>query len=314
MPTFNVSLRRTAPCLTVGIGSLLLFSFLWLLAAPLPVSGAGFNRPTERHATAQSLHPLAALHQLVAHEVVTPAVHLSVTPPRPTRNEAIILSAGGIWRDACVPVYKTHEVTANRIRVNAIIPVGIPCGQALTPWALSIWLDPLPVGPYAVDLLIVGEDGTESFTYTTTFTVTLTHSTRFITSAGGIMTHHDSGQHATLVVAPGSVMTATLFTMSYEPAPTTPNPLLPIGHVVALTATPTSLTNPLTLTLRYSDTLRGPVMADTVQLYRLQGSQWVTDGITITARLSDGITAQITQLSRYGLLGQTNRFYLPIVR
>lgn len=314
MSTSNVSLRRTAPCLTVGIGCLLLFSFLWLLAAPLPVSGAGFNSPTERHATAQSLRRLAAPHQLVAQQVVTPTVQLTVTPPRPTQSEALIIRAGGIWPNGCVPVYKTHQITVNRIKINAVAPVGIPCGQVVTPWSLSIWLDPLPAGTYAVDFLIANENGAERFTYTTNFTVTLAHNTRLITSTGGTLTHLDRGQHATLMVAPGGVVTATLFTMSYEIAPATPTLLLPIGHAVALTATPALLTKPLTLTLRYSDVLRGPVMADTIQLYRLQSGQWVTDGITITARLTDGLTAQITPLSRYGLLGQTNRFYLPILR
>ena len=213
---------------------------------------------------------------------MTPVVRLTVTPPRPTLTEAIILRAGGIWPDTCVPVYKTHQGMANRIKINAVVPVSIPCGQAETPWALSIWLDPLPAGAYAVDFLIVAEDGAERFTYTTTFTVTPAHNTSLITSAGGALTYHDHGQQATLAVAPGGVVTSTLFTINYEAAPATTNPLLPIGHTVALTAMPTSLTKPLTLTLRYSDTLRGPVIADTIQLYRLQSGQWVTDGITIT--------------------------------
>jgi hypothetical protein len=314
MATNNSSLQRTALCLTVGMGSLLFLLLLWLLGAPVLVSGAALSNSTANHVTLQQARPLAALTQLDARPALTPAVHLSVTPPGPTRNEAIILSAGGIWSDACIPVYKTHQVTTNHIKINAVAPVGIPCGQVPTPWTLSIWLDPLPAGPYTVDFLIVDENGAERFTYATTFTVTHAQNIQLITSAGGSMTHQDSGQHATLVVAPGGVVTATLFTMSYEPAPPTTGPLLPIGPVVALTATPTILTKPLTLTLRYSDTLRGPVMADTLHLYRLQSGQWVTDGITITARLTDGLTAQITQLSRYGLLGQTNRFYLPIVR
>ncbi|MCE7985104.1 MAG: hypothetical protein DYG89_28360 [Caldilinea sp. CFX5] len=300
--------------MAVGTASLTLLALLLILANPAPVSGSGLSRPTERHAAAQSPRPLAAPHQLVARQVVTPVVRLTVTPPRPTLTEAIIISAGGIWRDACVPIYKTHQVTANRIKINAIIPLSIPCGQALTPWTLALWLDPLPAGAYTVDLLLISEDGRESFTYTTTFTVILTSGTRLITSAGGALAQYERDQRATVVVPPGGVVTATLFTMSYQPAPTTTDPLLPIGHVVALTATPTSLTKPLTLTLRYSDTLRGPVIADTVQLYRLQSGQWVTDGITITARLTDGLTAQITQLSRYGLLGRTNRLYFPVGR
>lgn len=314
MSTSKVSLRRTAPYLTVGIGCLLLLSCLWLLGAPLPVSGAGLSHPTEGHVVAQSWRRLAAPRQLVAQQVVTPVVRLTVTPLMPTQNEAIIIGAGGIWPNGCVPVYKTHQITANRIKINAVAPVGIPCGQVETPWALSIWFDPLLAGPYAVDLFIVDEDGAERFTYTTTFTVALADNTQLITSTGGTLAHHDSGQRATLVVAPGGVVTPALFTMSYERAPATTNPLLPIGYVVALTATPTSLTKPLTLTLRYSDTLRGPVMADTVQLYRLQSGQWVTDGITVTARLTDGLTAQITELSRYGLLGRTNRIYFPLAR
>lgn len=282
------------------MGGLTFLFFLWLLGAPLPVSGVGLSRPTERHA--------------VARQVLTPTVRLTVTPPRPTLNEAIIIGTDGIWSDACVPVYKTHQITANRVQINAVRPVNIICGQIPTPWSLSIWFDPLPAGTYAVDLLIANEDGTGSFTYTTTFTVTLTSNTRLITSAGGALTQQDRGQRATLVVAPGGVVTSTLFTLSYQPAPTTTDPLLPIGHVVALRATPTGLRKPLTLTLHYSDTLRGPVIADTIQLYRLQSGQWVTDGITITARLTDGLIAQITELSAYRLLGRTNRLYVSHVQ
>lgn len=314
MLTTTVSVQRTALCLTVGMGSLLLLFLLLLLGLPAPVSGSGLSHLTARQATAQQSYRVAAPSQMVARQAITSTVQLTVTPPKPTLTEAIIIGAGGLWRDGCVPVYKTHQVTANRITINAVTPVSVICGQVVTPWSLSIWLDPLPAGIYAVELLIVSEDATESFTYTTTFTVALTHSTRFITSAGGVLSQHDGDQRATLVVPPGSVLTSTLFTLSYEPAPITTDPFLPIGHSVALTATPTSLTKPLTLTWRYSDTLRGPVIADTVQLYRLQGGQWVTDGLTITARLPDGVTAQITQLARYGLLGRTNRLYFPLAR
>ena len=314
MSTCNVSLRRTALYLPVGMGGLTFLFFLWLLGAPVPVSGSDLSSPTASYTTAQHAHPLAVPNPMGARQAVTPAVQLTVTPPIPTLAQAITISAGDIWPDGCVPVYKSHQVTANHIKIDATTPVGEPCGQVVTPWALSVVLDPLPTGIYTVDLLIVGDDGTEGLTYTTTFTVTLTPSTQVITSTGGALVHHDRGQRATLVVAPGSVVTSTRFTMRYQPAPITTGPLLPIGHVVALTATPTSLTKPFTLTLRYSDTVRGPVIADTVQLYRLQSGQWVTAGITITARLTDGLTAQITQLSLYGLLGRSNRLYWPIAR
>lgn len=76
----------------------------------------------------------------------------------------------------------------------------------------------------------------------------------------------------------------------------------------------TTFTLPFTLTMRYSDTVRGAVIPGTTNLYRWQEGQWVTDGITVTATLTDGVTAQITQLALYALLGQTNRFYLPILR
>jgi hypothetical protein len=55
------------------------------------------------------------------------------------------------------------------------------------------------------------------------------------------------------------------------------------------------------------------VIAGTARLYRLDAGTWVTDGITITERSARHILAWIDRPGLYGILGQTNRTYLPLV-
>ena len=57
----------------------------------------------------------------------------------------------------------------------------------------------------------------------------------------------------------------------------------------------------------------GGVIAGTENLYRLDANAWITDSITITEHSSGHILAWIDQPGLYGILGQTNRTYLPLV-
>jgi formylglycine-generating enzyme required for sulfatase activity len=55
------------------------------------------------------------------------------------------------------------------------------------------------------------------------------------------------------------------------------------------------------------------VDVETLRLYRLGPSGWTTDDITITERAAGYIRAQVRQVGIYGLLGETQRLYLPLI-
>ena len=56
----------------------------------------------------------------------------------------------------------------------------------------------------------------------------------------------------------------------------------------------------------------GAVVRNTIDLYRITASGWVTDGITKVAELPGFLVADVTSTGVYGLLGATHRTYLPI--
>lgn len=72
-------------------------------------------------------------------------------------------------------------------------------------------------------------------------------------------------------------------------------------------------TNPLMLTIWFSENIRGPIIPNTETLYRWQNGLWVMDGITLTGRWSNGFSTQIEHLSLFGVLGETYKVYLPII-
>jgi len=72
-----------------------------------------------------------------------------------------------------------------------------------------------------------------------------------------------------------------------------------------------SFQTPVQVTLGYPG--RGPIISDSLGFYRLEASNWVTEGITLTRLTSEDVLAQIDRAGVYGLLGNTNRCYLPLV-
>jgi hypothetical protein len=57
----------------------------------------------------------------------------------------------------------------------------------------------------------------------------------------------------------------------------------------------------------------GPIISGSLGFYRLEASNWVTEGITLTRLTSEDVLAQIDRAGAYGLLGHTNRYYLPLI-
>lgn len=306
-------LRQPLRCLTASAVSLLLLLTLMILVEGNWGHALGALVKSVLAAGEQQTPPIFDPAQATIPPPFLP-VQLEAIPALPANNSPITIRAFGMWHDACVPRYQTHQIIGNVITIAAVAnPPMVVCGQVITPWSFSVAIDPLSAGNYRVDLLIT-RSGVAARYQSIALTVTSPPAAQLITATGGEVTHHDNGQRTTLVVPSGAVTTPNVFAISYQPAPTITTSLHPVGHFVAITAAPANFAKPFTLTLRYSDTVRGPTIPGTATLYRLSSGQWVTDGITVTTQLTDGLTAQISQLSLYGLLGQTNRFYLPILR
>lgn len=99
--------------------------------------------------------------------------------------------------------------------------------------------------------------------------------------------------------------------MRRKAPPDTNSALLGMDHFFDLEGIQTVFALPVTVTVVYSD--RGSIIAGTEDLFWWQEGQWVTGGLTLTERRSDDLTSQTMHLSLFGVLGETNRFYLRVV-
>jgi hypothetical protein len=129
---------------------------------------------------------------------------------------------------------------------------------------------------------------------------------------GGTLTYEYPNHATTLEVPPGALSAPTVFTISYHLPPTATGELRGMDHYFQLESEQTSFDPPLTLTVSYSEEVRGPIIPGTESLYRWQDSMWVTEGITLADRWAAGFSAQVDHLSLFGVLGNTNRMYLPL--
>ena len=117
--------------------------------------------------------------------------------------------------------------------------------------------------------------------------------------------------HLTLLKVPATGVSApTAFTLTHESRPDAQGDLQGLNHFFRIEADG-PVTPPLQVALGFNET-RG-VIADTIELYRLSGTLWLTEGITVTERYRDYLEAYVESLGIYGLLGRTNRLYLPLV-
>jgi formylglycine-generating enzyme required for sulfatase activity len=117
--------------------------------------------------------------------------------------------------------------------------------------------------------------------------------------------------HLTEVNIPAGAVTATTnFTISYNQRPNRQQGLLGIDHFFSVNAD-MGFQPPLSIVLGYPEHL--PLISNSIGLYRLQVSQWVTGGITVTLVTTGTLWAQIDRPGAFGLLGRTNRLYLPLV-
>jgi len=73
---------------------------------------------------------------------------------------------------------------------------------------------------------------------------------------------------------------------------------------------PPHFPQPLRLTLGFHDSA---VIPETVQLYRLTEQGWITDGISMSLQGKGYAVADVLWTGVYGLMGQSNLVYLPVV-
>ena len=170
-----------------------------------------------------------------------------------------------------------------------------------------------PVTSTPIPTITTTPAGTPSPTHTPTATPTPQSVSVRITSQGGSLTHTYAGHRTTLEVPPNAVSAPSQFRISYHTPPAMSGRLIGMDHFFDVEASQNTFNLPLTLTIRYSETVRGPMMAGTEQLYGWQEGQWVTDGMTLTDRLSNQLTIQVDHLSVFGVLGETNPLYLPLI-
>lgn len=81
-----------------------------------------------------------------------PPPNCEITPEAPTFMDPVTIMLSGIWPNSCKPQGAAAEVKDGTVFVDVAYdyPPGIACLAMLTPWSVSVTLDPLDPGPYQV--------------------------------------------------------------------------------------------------------------------------------------------------------------------
>lgn len=137
--------------------------------------------------------------------------------------------------------------------------------------------------------------------------------------AGALLWISYPGHITMLNVPENALTTSSVITLTYDGRSNTQGTLQGNNHFFNITGTVqtststmplTRFSQPTRLTLGYSE--RSSIIANTIELYRLTASGWTTENITKVAQAPDYLIADIQWLGVYGLLGETNRIYLPL--
>ncbi len=134
-----------------------------------------------------------------------------------------------------------------------------------------------------------------------------------IAPGGGTLVHAYPNHQTRLLIPAGVLNASTTFTISYQSFPAAQGDLEGINHFfkIQMDATaPITFNPPLQLAMSYSP---APIISGTLELYRLEAGTWITEGITVTAQGAGQISADIQTTGIYGLLGRTNRAFLPVI-
>jgi len=122
-----------------------------------------------------------------------------------------------------------------------------------------------------------------------------------------------SPEHLTFVEVPTHTLAVrTTVTLTYDGRANNQGELQGIGHFFRLAQSPDQAeTRPMSLLLGFR--AEPGVKSETLTLYRLGATGWTTQGITMTARTPQSMAVQVTAPGIYGLMGETERFYLPVI-
>jgi hypothetical protein len=129
------------------------------------------------------------------------------------------------------------------------------------------------------------------------------------------LVHSYAGHETRITLGSATGLNADdVFTISYKLRPNSQGNLKGIDHFFEIAADRLDLFAPLTVTVRFSDTQEFGVYPGTTGLYRLSGSDWVTDGIAIVDAQADRLEAVVTQSGGFGVMGhEGHRILLPVV-
>jgi hypothetical protein len=138
------------------------------------------------------------------------------------------------------------------------------------------------------------------------------HASALMGSEGGSLWLSDP-EHLTLLIVPqGALHAPTTFELAGVEHPNHQGALQGIDRFFSLSIQhPQRVIGPLQVYLGFPEPVG--VIEGTVNLYRLDGSTWVTNDIAITNQTVKQITAWISEPGIYGVLGETNRVYLPLL-
>lgn len=129
-----------------------------------------------------------------------------------------------------------------------------------------------------------------------------------IGSEGGVLWITHPGHLTALHVPPGALTSEITFTVTY----TQPRPVGDLhGMDHFFTVDESQFADPVGVLLGFKNS--GGILAGTADLYRLDTGAWVTSNITVMERSPAHISAWIQRPGIYGILGRTNRTYLPVI-
>jgi oligopeptide transport system substrate-binding protein len=150
----------------------------------------------------------------------------------------------------------------------------------------------------------------------------ITQASTVVETDGGELTSDDGDTNVQL---PSGAVTDTVV-ITHTPATGSPpgGNLNSIGNVFDLTAVYSDTRqeaqpapgSAYTVTTQYSETQLGPTVEDTLGLYWWDegANEWSQQGITSSVNVTDDVVAaQVAHFSRFAVLGETHRVYLPVV-
>jgi hypothetical protein len=158
---------------------------------------------------------------------------------------------------------------------------------------------------------------TPTLTPTPTSTPTPEPVSALITEAGGTLISNDRYASTRVEFGAEAVTKDTVVTYAYERVSSV-YPLVGIDHFFHLTAEQdgqpvVSFRRPVTIVIDYREDERGSAIPETLALHWLDNSGWSQEGLTQTAHTGTRLETVSDHFTLFGVLGETNLIYLPMV-